>query len=226
VRRLAGAPELLDGPLDEQVLAGNLRDLARVNRWLGGTRLSIRAIVPLIAGRTRTTLLDVGTGVADIPLRMARFRQLEIHATDVRPEIVNAARRNVGGRPVPIRLATLEDEANDSYDIVHASLVLHHLGPDQAESFLADARRVARVAVVINDLQRGRLWLALARIITRLFTSNAYTRHDAPLSVRRAYTAHEVALMATNAGLQLAAQYRALPPYRYALVLVPTDAVD
>ena len=43
--RLADAVELLDGPLDDQAtLAGNLRDLARVNRWLGGASLSGPAI--------------------------------------------------------------------------------------------------------------------------------------------------------------------------------------
>ena len=38
MRRLAGAHELLDGPLDDEAaLRGNLRDLGRINRWLGGT---------------------------------------------------------------------------------------------------------------------------------------------------------------------------------------------
>ena len=35
--RRTDATELLDGPLDDPAaLAGNLRDLRRVNRWLGG----------------------------------------------------------------------------------------------------------------------------------------------------------------------------------------------
>ena len=47
--RRADAPEHLDGPLgDRAVLAGNLRDLRRVNRYLGGTALSRRAIDALV----------------------------------------------------------------------------------------------------------------------------------------------------------------------------------
>jgi hypothetical protein len=43
--RLTGVAELLDGPLDDPAaLEANLRDLARINRLTGGTRLSERAI--------------------------------------------------------------------------------------------------------------------------------------------------------------------------------------
>src|SRR5918998_5623219 len=64
MRRLAHAQELLDGPLDDDAtLEGNLRDLARVNRLLGGTDLSDRALdalagEPARGGRT-IALLDV-----------------------------------------------------------------------------------------------------------------------------------------------------------------------
>jgi 3-oxoacyl-(acyl-carrier-protein) synthase len=41
MRRLVDHPEHLDGALaDRVVLKGNLRDLARINRRFGGTRLS------------------------------------------------------------------------------------------------------------------------------------------------------------------------------------------
>ena len=63
-------------------------------------------------------------------------------------------------------------------------------------------------------------WLAGAWLLTRLFTRNEYTRHDAPLSVRRAYTADEVVAMARQVGLRPVARYSAFPGYRYALVFV------
>ena len=40
MRRTPDVEELLDGPLDDPAaLIGNLRDLRRVNRWLGGVSL-------------------------------------------------------------------------------------------------------------------------------------------------------------------------------------------
>ena len=74
MNRLVGTPELMDGPLDMGILAGNLRDLARINRWLGGTRLSTKAVTRLLAGGTRpnhVSLLDIGTGAADIPAALS-----------------------------------------------------------------------------------------------------------------------------------------------------------
>jgi len=228
MRRLEGAHELLDGPLDEQLLAGNLRDLGRFNRWLGGAALSAAAILPLAAGRSVLSVLDVGTGGGDIALRLARHHgavpdvRLEVAATDIDPLIVAYANRRAAGK-IAVALRHVNEEADRSYDVVHASLVLHHveLGADLAAiSFLRDMARVARDAVVVNDLDRGWRWWAGGWLLTRVLTRNAYTRHDAPLSVRRAYTANEVVDLARRVDLRLVARYQTRPAYRYALVFV------
>ena len=229
MKRLAKAAELLDGPLDPVLLEGNLRDLARVNRWLGGGSLTWRALMPFLAIDRPTTLLDVGTGAADIPRDLLRRAaaanlRLEIRATDVRPEIVRIAARQsdgVGGLDVGLVSDQRVAEPDKSWDIVHGSLLLHHLEPAAAAPLLADMARVARRAVIVNDLERGRAWWLGAWLLTRVATGNRYTRNDAPLSVRRAYRAGEVRAMAEQAGLRFAAEHRSMPPYRYALVFAP-----
>jgi ubiquinone/menaquinone biosynthesis C-methylase UbiE len=223
--------ELIDGPLDGQTLAGNLRDLARINRVLGGAELSWRA---LRAAAERSpgnalTLLDVGTGSADIPRHLLRRAgrgelTLAVTATEVRPEILAVARADSSGVPRLLiedgRTDKLE-YGTDSFDIVHASLVLHHLEPDAATSMLAEMRRVARRAVIVNDLDRARRWWLGAWLMTRLTTRNRYTRHDAPLSVRRSYRPNELASLAAAAGLREVARLRDRLRHRYALVLDP-----
>ena len=227
MRRLAGARELLDGSLDEQTLAANLRDLARVNRWLGGAALSWRALEPIIRGQQSGAplrLLDVGTGAADIPRVLLGWSAdrylLDVVATDVRPEIVRLAK--LVGDQAPrfeVRLGSPDriDEADGSFDVVHASLVLHHLEPTDAVKFLRETARVASQAVIVNDLERARGWFVAASLLTRLTTGNRYTRHDAPLSVRRAYRPNELAQLARKAGLVEDARYRTRPGYRYAI---------
>ena len=73
-------------------------------------------------------------------------------------------------------------------DIVSCCLFLHHLEPPQIVRYLAEAQRVARVAVVINDLERTALHYRLA-LLNRIIDLSRISRHDGPVSVRRAYTA-------------------------------------
>jgi ubiquinone/menaquinone biosynthesis C-methylase UbiE len=233
VRRLAGSRELLDGPLDDRpALIGNLRDLRRVNRFFGGTALSQSAVDVLITGRRDGfSLLDVGTGAADIPVALlraeaARGRDMRVVALDTRGEILEAARQlDPGlGDHRDLQLATADGrelpyQAN-SFDLVHSSLVMHHLEPQDAIAFLREGRRVARKGVVINDLVRGRAQWAAVWLLTRLFTRNRFTRHDAPMSVQRAYTRMELRALLAAAGLQPVAEFVGPLRHRVAIAAV------
>src|SRR5260370_5447205 len=58
----------MDEPVDDAgELEANLRDIAFANAWFGGTAPVVRAVRALGAG----TILDVGSGAADIPLALA-----------------------------------------------------------------------------------------------------------------------------------------------------------
>jgi ubiquinone/menaquinone biosynthesis C-methylase UbiE len=226
MKRLAGAAELLDGKLEPSTLRGNLRDLVRVNRLLGGAALSWRSLRPLLSATAETSLLDVGTGAADIPVALLRRARrsgdrLRVVASDVRPEIVSTAQAAVGtlaGLELKLGSADRIDEETGSFDVAHASLVMHHLEPAAAVTLLREMARVARKAVIVNDLDRGVLWWLGAWLLAHVATGNGYTRHDAPLSVRRAYRPGELRQLAERAGLVESARYRARPPYRYAIV--------
>ncbi len=219
--RLADAAELLDGPIDPDLLAGNLRDLCRVNRWFGGVDISRRAIADLRPaadpGRV-LRVLDIGTGAADIPAALVVDPGLEVLATDVRPEIVAAADRLHGGRPrLRIALAAGSVGGERSTDIAHASLVLHHLGPEAALAMLGRMAGVAPLGVVINDLDRTRRgWLG-AWLTLHAMTRNRYTLHDGPLSVRRAWRPSEIVAMAATVGLEPVSRHDALLHHRYAI---------
>ncbi len=233
MERLANARELLDGPLGEPAtLDGHLRDLRRINRWLAGVSLSAAAIEAVAAHRAELTMLDVGTGGADIPValaRLARRRGRRLHAVGVdnRPEVLAAAvRARPPGGADPIELhagdARKLGYGDRSFDVAHASLVLHHFDPPVAVEMLREMGRVARLGVVINDLDRTRVgWLG-AWLIGHFLTANRYTRHDAPLSVRRAFRAQETAAMLYAAGLRPVRVVRGAFGQRYAIAAVPS----
>jgi ubiquinone/menaquinone biosynthesis C-methylase UbiE len=86
-----------------------------------------------------------------------------------------------------------------SVDIVSCCLFLHHLEPPQITRYLAEAQRVARIAVIINDLERNGLHYRLAQL-NRVIDRSRISRHDGPASVRRAYTYSELARMLENTG--------------------------
>jgi hypothetical protein len=80
------------------------------------------------------------------------------------------------------------------------NLALHHFDPPSAIALLAELRRVSRITPVVTDLQRSRLAYTAVFAFTRVFTLNRLTRHDGPLSARRAYTPGEAIELARKAG--------------------------
>jgi len=232
VQRASTEAELLDGPLDDPpALLGNLRDLARVNRWFGGARLSRRAIDVLLDGNEEASILDVGTGAADIPIVLLdtarrRGHRYAVTAVDSRSEVIAAAQAiSPGLRSTPDLILEVADGrwlpyGDRAFDVSHSSLVIHHLEPAEAVAYLRELARVAGVGVVVNDLVRSRLTVAGAWLTSHLFTTNRYTRHDAPLSARRAYSRSELVALLDAAALRVVADLGAMAGHRRALVAV------
>ena len=226
MKRLEGASELLDGPLDDPAnLAANLRDISRLNRLTGGARVSLRAIR---AFGDATTILDIGTGAADIPaLLLADARRrgvaLEVTATDSRPEVLAAAGlARVGLPSMPGLVLAVADGRSlpypdTSFDVSHASLVLHHLERQDAIAFLREMQRVSRLGIVVNDLARGLSFWIGAWLLTHTLAASRYTRHDGPLSVRRAWTREEMSGLLRDAGLTPVATFVGFVGHRYAI---------
>ncbi len=81
--------------------------------------------------------------------------------------------------------------SDNSFDVVSSTLFIHHLGPEQVVECVRENLRVCRKAVLINDVVRHPLHLMLVCSGLPLFRSRL-TRHDAPASVRQAYTIEEM----------------------------------
>jgi ubiquinone/menaquinone biosynthesis C-methylase UbiE len=227
--RAAGA-EWMDEPDPDPVqLARSLGDLRRVNRWLGGTRVVLRHLARLVDVHPRPSwrILDVATGSADIPLSVARWARargmrVEVVATDNHPTTLALARAHAAADPAvtvePANALALPF-ADGSFDVALCSTALHHFDAEaDVVRVLRELDRVSRVGVVVNDLTRSRPALLGARLLAAtLWRRHTLTRHDGPLSVRRAFTAAELRDLARKAGLQ-GARVHAHVPFRLALV--------
>ena len=80
--------------------------------------------------------------------------------------------------------------ADGSFDVVGSSTFVHHLEPEEVARFAREALRVARVAVVINDLRRSAVHLAFVYSGWPIF--GRLSHNDGPASVRRSYTPAEL----------------------------------
>jgi SAM-dependent methyltransferase len=202
--------ELLDGErLDPDELRTNLREMAMLNRLPGGIGDSVRAVDRLLDGKADATVLDIGTGGGDFVRRLARVRAAHVIAADVSADVLEITRRNLADTKdvtvlqadvlaLPLRDAEVE--------VAHASMLIHHLEPPQVVRALSEMRRVARVGIVINDLRRGPVALAVTAATVLALSRGAYTRHDGVLSARRAYTLRELDQLAAEAGLRVGAR--------------------
>ena len=220
--------ELLDaGEGTDEDVRNNLIDLRRINRMLGGTRVVMDALARSVNGNEarRLSLLDVGTGSADIPAevhRWCRAQSIEpfITALDLSERNLRIVRKDfVSGSELSFVRADAMNLpfAERSFDYVTASLFLHHFRDDDVVQLLADFARVARRAVIVNDLVRNLVPYYFSRITGPFLTTSFLTRNDGPVSVLRGFTAEELRELAARAGLR-SYRVKRMFPYRLSLV--------
>jgi ubiquinone/menaquinone biosynthesis C-methylase UbiE len=211
MRRAEGARELMDGPLPEADLSASLADLDRLNGWFGGYALTlarIRRVAATVPPSRAMIIVDVGGGRGDFALRLVRWargagRRVRVIVVDRDAAVVARAPRPAYPEIVAVAGdATALPLREGAADVVTFSLTLHHVEPDEAATALAEMAAVGRHGVIVNDLQRGYLSLALVWLATQILRMHPVSRHDGPLSVRRSYSAAEMRALAEKAGLE------------------------
>jgi ubiquinone/menaquinone biosynthesis C-methylase UbiE len=194
-------PELLDtdaGTPGE--VRGSLRDLRFFNARFGGVRATTH-LIEQVARQTRArslSLLEVAAGTGYVAGR-TRYR-LRRHGIELNPTLLDRSRAHLNGNETSVVAdARALPFADASFDLVGSNLFVHHLEPEELISFVREGLRVCRLAVLINDLIRHPLHLLLVYAGFPLYRSRL-TRHDAPASVRRAYTMEEMRALLAGTG--------------------------
>jgi ubiquinone/menaquinone biosynthesis C-methylase UbiE len=200
----------------QEEMAEMLAELRLINRRLGGYSTTRRALDDLLARTGRPadgwTVLDAGGGSGDAApgiLAWGRARGVAVRVTVLDRDVRTAteAAHRLGSTPgADVRCGDLLDVPAKSFDVVHASLFLHHFdGPDAARA-LRRMAEIARAGVVVNDLRRHPVPWTLVRWLTGAFSKNRLIRHDAPLSVARAFKADDWPRLGAEAGLSFVAR--------------------
>jgi hypothetical protein len=192
MKRVA-TPELLDTDSGTPAeVAASLSDLRRINRWFGGiaTTEDMVGRVAREMNQSSLSLLDVAAGSGYVPAivrQRLRHRGLHLQVTvlDRAPSHLSNGNRAVAGDALALPFR------DSSFDLLSCSLFAHHLFPHELVQFVDEGLRVCRIAVLINDLIRHPLHMSLVYAGMPLCRSRL-TRHDAPASVRQAYTPEEM----------------------------------
>ena len=196
------------------VVDQTLRELEVINKWLGGNHVTIDGLQRLTGIPKNISaplvIVDIGCGGGDmlkLVAKWARRNQLEVDliGVDANPHIIRYAEKNTFEFP-EIRFLTLDIFSTEfealQYDVLLATLFMHHFEDDQLARLLSQVSRQARLGVVINDLHRH--WFAFYSIktLTGLFSKSAMVRNDAAVSVLRAFLKKEWVDLMRKSGIE------------------------
>lgn len=201
-----------------ELLGRTLDRLARINRQLGGTRVTLSAVQKLLKDHPQSkevTVFDVGCGDGGMLRALAHWgrkagRRFKLIGIDANKYTINHARACSADYPEISfqQQEMLSDEIGKTgYDIALATLFLHHFKDKQIESILADMATKARLGIVVNDLQRSRIAYFLFKIYC-LSVRNHMIRHDGLISILRAFRRTDLERFSTNLGLNSEIHWR------------------
>jgi ubiquinone/menaquinone biosynthesis C-methylase UbiE len=230
------APEILDfdtcSACDAQAA---LRVLGRINRWFGGVTTTQKMVerAAQASGGNHFSLLEVAAGLGEVPemvrQRLARHGiTLDVTLLDRAQSHLPGGKRAGGNRAgenrMPENHGVVADAlalpfGDEAFDLVSCSLFAHHLDAQQLAQFVREALRVGRRAVLINDLIRHPLHLALVYASFPLMR-NWVAWLDGLTSVRRAYVPEEIQSVLASAFSPQAAQVEITRHYLFRMGMI------
>lgn len=206
-------PEMMDDlNMEGEELASTLRQIANVNRWLGGTALILNGIKKIIEkGKKSETLkiADFGCGGGEILREIAiwaRKNQIKLELTGFDANaytIAYAKAQSAAFSEIKYeQLDIFEFEAiQNQFDISLCSLFLHHFNDAQILMIIKKLYAASSKAVLINDLQRSKLAYNLFKLVTFVLSASKMVRHDGLLSIRKSFRKNELKSLATEASV-------------------------
>jgi len=170
-------------------------------------------------------IVDVASGAGDIPIGLweraaAEEVELEIVALDISETAIEYASSKAKARGAKIRfmhLDALSEPIPTGFDAAICSLFTHHLDPPDVVRLIRNMRTASNEMLIVNDLVRSHLSLAIVWLGTRLLSRSKIVHYDGPVSVCASFTRSEMLEMAAEAGL-VGAKSLFFPPCRQLLV--------
>lgn len=228
------AKEILDDlNVQGEAVSQNLKELDLINTVLGGNFISTAALKTVLKSqpdKKKWKVADLGCGSGHLMIEMNKILQRNhcqgaFTGFDANPFIVRYAQQHCNPDP-DIRIIcsnVLTDALPEIYDIVHASLFLHHFTEDELITLLKKLKEHTSTAIVINDLHRHPLAYYSIKFLTGIFSKSYLVQHDAALSVAKGFKKAEWKNILQRAGYK---HYTLnwVWAFRHQLILYPHSA--
>ncbi len=194
--------ELMDDlSLDEIQIKSVLKDITLANKWLGGNKITIKALDKLFKEHPREeyTIIDIGCGDGSM-LREVADHCVEKHiktkliGLDLNEKSINIAKnssRNYSNIKFYMQdvLALKPDEHH--CDILLCTLTLHHFSQEQIHTFIKKFALLATIGIVVNDLDRNKIGFALFKVFSWVFMKTYIAKHDGLVSIKSGFTKND-----------------------------------
>ena len=196
--------ELMDDfSIGGDLLRDTLDKLENINRWLGGNLMTVKALKKVLKNHPKEqelTIADIGCGHGDILRDVAKFGRkngykMKLIGMDANPTAIAYADELSTEFPeLSFKTEDIFSEAfkNRKFDVVLATLFMHHFKEAQLTSFLGNTLKQTKIGIVVNDLHRHKLAYYLF-VLLSVFIKNNMIIEDGLTSVLRGFKRNELA---------------------------------
>ena len=196
--------ELMDDfSIGGDLLRDTLDKLENINRWLGGNLMTVKALKKVLKNHPKEqelTIADIGCGHGDILRDVAKFGRkngykMKLIGMDANPTAIAYANELSAEFPeISFKTEDIFSEKfkNREFDVVLATLFLHHFKEAQLVSFLGNTLKQTKIGIVVNDLHRHKLAYYLFMLLS-VFIKNNMIIEDGLTSVLRGFKRNELA---------------------------------
>ena len=205
--------ELMDDfSIGGDLLRDTLDKLENINRWLGGNKVTVNGLKTILKNHSKNqeiSIVDIGCGHGDILRDVAIFGRkngfiFKLIGIDANPTAILYA--NQLSKEYPEISFQTEDVFSEEFqdrqfDVVLATLFLHHFKEEELVLFLQNTVKQAKFGIVVNDLHRHKIAYYLFMMLS-IFIKNNMIIEDGLTSVLRGFKRKELKKIAEELTLK------------------------
>lgn len=208
-------------------LHDSLDKMAQINKWLGGNKVTLNGLTKLLKHHPNNkpiTIVDLGCGGGDLLRQIYHFGKRHKYnfmliGIDANPNTIayaKASSESLDNIEFMVMDVFSEDFKQLNFDVVLATLFLHHFKEDELVSFLKATLKKAHIGMIVNDLHRHQLAYYLFRVLC-ITIKNQITVKDGLLSILRGFKRKELERMSDQLQAYYSIQWKWAFRYQWLL---------